>query len=112
LSSLDEDSLYQILTKTKNSLLEQYKALMSVESVDLVFTDEAIKSMAKYAQSANQKIEDIGARRLHTVIEQVMEEISFDANEYSGQQIIITETMVDDKLEKVVSNIDMTRYIL
>ena len=77
LDSLDEDALYQILTQPKNSLLKQYIALLSTENVELEFDDEAIKEIARIAHAANEKMEDIGARRLHTVIERVIEDISF-----------------------------------
>ena len=76
LDSLDENALYQILTQPKNSLLKQYQALLKTENVELKFNDEAIKAIAKIAQNANEKMEDIGARRLHTVIERVIEDIS------------------------------------
>jgi ATP-dependent HslUV protease ATP-binding subunit HslU len=112
LESLDEEALYMILTNTKNSLLRQYKALLAVEDVELEFDDEAIKSFAKYSVVANEKTEDIGARRLHTVIEKVIEDISYDANENSGKKVIVTKELVEEKLEKIVDSIDTTRYIL
>ncbi|MEY4504324.1 MAG: HslU--HslV peptidase ATPase subunit, partial [Pseudomonadota bacterium] len=82
LEALDEEALYAILTQTKNSLPMQYIALLSVEDVKLEFSEEALKSLAKYAKMANEATEDIGARRLHTVIEQVVEDISFLADDY------------------------------
>lgn len=112
LNPLDEDALYQILTNTKNSLLRQYKALLSVEEVDLEFTDDAIRAFARLSVNANEKAEDIGARRLHTVIEKVLEDISFDADEHKGETITITEELVKDKLEDIVDNEDTARYIL
>ena len=112
LESLDEEALYKILTNTKNSLLRQYKALLAVEDVELEFEDDAIKAFAKYAVTANEKTEDIGARRLHTVIEKVLEDISFDADEKKGEKIIVTEKLVGKKLDDIVDNIDVTRYIL
>lgn len=112
LETLDEEALYKILTNTKNSLLRQYEALLSVEEVQLEFDDEAIRAFAKYAVTANEKTEDIGARRLHTVIEKVIEDISFDANEKKGQKIIVTKELVADKLDDIVDNIDTARYIL
>ncbi|MBP7770138.1 MAG: ATP-dependent protease ATPase subunit HslU [Aliarcobacter sp.] len=112
LESLDEEALYKILTNTKNSLLRQYKALLAVEDVELEFEDAAIKAFAKYAVTANEKTEDIGARRLHTVIEKVLEDISFDADEKKGEKIIVTEKLVGEKLDDIVDNIDITRYIL
>jgi ATP-dependent HslUV protease ATP-binding subunit HslU len=112
LETLDEEALYKILTNTKNSLLRQYQALLSVEEVELEFDDEAIRAFAKYAVTANEKTEDIGARRLHTVIEKVIEDISFDADEKKGQKIIVTKELVADKLDDIVDNIDTARYIL
>ncbi len=112
LNPLDEEALYKILTNTKNSLLRQYKALLGVEGVSLEFEDEAIKAFAKLSVSANEKAEDIGARRLHTVIEKVLDEISFSADEHSGETITITKELVHEKLEDLASNEDTARYIL
>ncbi len=112
LESLDENALYSILTNTKNSLLRQYRALLEVEGVDLEFADEAIRAFAKYSVNANEKMEDIGARRLHTVIEKVIEDISFEADEMNGQKVIVTKEMVENKLEDIVDNEDLARYIL
>ncbi len=112
LSSLDEDVLYQILTKPKNSLLRQYEALLSTEGVELKFDDEAIKAMAKISHITNEKTEDIGARRLHTVIERVLEEISFDADEHKGETITVTKELVHKKLDEVIEDEEVSRYIL
>ncbi|ERJ25614.1 HslU--HslV peptidase ATPase subunit [Campylobacter concisus] len=112
LDSLDEDALYQILTQPKNSLLKQYIALLSTENVELEFDDEAIKEIARIAHAANEKMEDIGARRLHTVIERVIEDISFEASEKSGEKINVTKELVKERLKDVVENQDLARYIL
>ena len=112
LDSLDEDTLYKILTQTKNSILRQYEALLSVEDVKLHFSDSAIKALAHYSQVANEKTEDIGARRLHTVVEQVIEDISFEAENYQGKEVEITEDLVKEKLESLVADSDIARYIL
>ena len=112
LESLTEDTLYQILTQTKNSLLRQYEALLGVEKMKLIFEDEAIKTIAKLSHRANEITEDIGARRLHTVIEKVLEDISFNANEYTNQEVIITSELVHEKLDIVVEDDDLSRYIL
>lgn len=112
LEALDEDALYKILTNTKNSLLKQYKALLAVEEVDLEFDDKAIQAFAKYSVAANSKTEDIGARRLHTVIEKVIEDISFDADLNKGSKVVVSEELVEEKLEKIVESEDITRYIL
>ena len=112
LDSLDEDALYQILTQPKNSLLKQYIALLSTENVELEFEDEAIKEVARIAHVANEKMEDIGARRLHTVIERVIEDISFEASEKSGEKINVTKELVKERLKDVVEDQDLARYIL
>jgi ATP-dependent HslUV protease ATP-binding subunit HslU len=112
LEALDEDALYKILTNTKNSLLRQYQALLEVEEVELEFDDEAIRAFAKYAVTANEKTEDIGARRLHTVIEKVLEDISFEADEKKGEKVIVTKELVGEKLDDIVDNVDTARYIL
>ena len=112
LDSLDEDALYQILTQPKNSLLKQYIALLSTENVELEFDDEAIKEIARIAHAANEKMEDIGARRLHTVIERVIEDISFEASEKSGEKINVTKELVKERLKDVVEDQDLARYIL
>lgn len=112
LEALDEEALYKILTNTKNSLLRQYKALLEVEGVELEFDDEAIRAFAKYSVKANEKAEDIGARRLHTVIEKVIEDISFEADEKKGSKVVVTKDLVYEKLEKIVDSEDVTRYIL
>lgn len=112
LEPLNEDALYLILTKPKNSLLEQYKALLATEEMTLSFDENAIRAMARYAQRANQKTEDIGARRLHTVVEKVLEEISFNAHLYQGNTVTITEAMVNTILLPLVEDEDLARYIL
>ena len=112
LDSLDENALYQILTQPKNSLLKQYEALLKTEGVDLKFTDDAIRAIAKIAQNANEKMEDIGARRLHTVIERVIEDISFEANEHGGKTVEVDKALVEKRLSDVVEDQDLARYIL
>jgi len=112
LNPLEEADLYKILTNTKNSLLRQYKALLDVEGVNLEFDDAAIHAFARLSVSANEKAEDIGARRLHTVIEKVLEDISFDADEHNGETITVSEELVKEKLEDIAQNEDTARYIL
>lgn len=112
LNSLTEDVLYKILTQAKNSLLRQYEALLKTEKVNLKFEDEAIQAIAKISQITNEKTEDIGARRLHTVIEKVIEEISYSADEHSGETIIVTKDLVHDRLDDIVEDEDSSRYIL
>lgn len=112
LNSLDEETLYRILTEPKNSLVKQYQALMKVEEVELQFEEKALRAIANYSLTANEKTEDIGARRLHTVLEKVIEDISFDADEYAGQEIVIDKALVEKKVGSVVADEDATRYIL
>lgn len=112
MESLDEKALYDILTIPKNSILKQYAELLRTENVEIVFDENSIKAMAKFAALANEKTEDIGARRLHTVIERVMEDISFKADEFAGEKITIDENLVSSKLSDLIENVDHARYIL
>ena len=89
LSSLDEDDLYRILTEPRNALTRQYEALLATEGVELVFTDGSLREMARLATLVNGRTEDIGARRLPTIFEKVLEEISFSANDRPGERIEI-----------------------
>ncbi len=112
LENLTEEIMYMILTQTKNSIIKQYQALLKVEGVGIVFEDNAIKELAKLSYNANQKSEDIGARRLHTTIEKVLEDISFEAEDYSGQKVTITKELVQSKLEDLVADENLVKYIL
>ncbi len=112
LDSLDEKTLYRILTEPNNSLIKQYEALLRVEDVELVFDESALRAIAAYSLQANEKTEDIGARRLHTVMERILEEISFSADEHSGETIVVDESLVKEKIGDVVEDEDTTRYIL
>ncbi len=112
LENLTEEIMYMILTQTKNSIIKQYQALLQVEGVGIAFEDDAIKELAKLSYNANQKSEDIGARRLHTTIEKVLEDISFEAEDYSGQNVTITKELVQSKLEDLVADENLVKYIL
>ncbi len=112
LENLTEEIMYMILTQTKNSIIKQYQALLKVEGVEIAFEDDAIKELAKLSYNANQKSEDIGARRLHTTIEKVLEDISFEAEDYSGQNVTITKELVQSKLEDLVADENLVKYIL
>ncbi|WP_128481409.1 HslU--HslV peptidase ATPase subunit [Helicobacter pylori] len=112
LENLTEEIMYMILTQTKTSIIKQYQALLKVEGVEIAFEDNAIKELAKLSYSANQKSEDIGARRLHTTIEKVLEDISFEAEDYSGQNVTITKELVQSKLEDLVADENLVKYIL
>ncbi len=112
LENLTEEIMYMILTQTKNSIIKQYQALLKVEGVEIAFEDDAIKELAKLSYNANQKSEDIGARRLHTTIEKVLEDISFEAEDYLGQSVTITKELVQSKLEDLVADENLVKYIL
>ena len=112
LNALTRDDLVRILKEPESSLIKQYIALLSVEDVTLTFTDDAIEQIADLAAEINQGVENIGARRLHTVLEKLLEEISFEASERSGESIIIDAEMVTLKLSDLVRNSDLRKFIL
>lgn len=112
LDSLDDKALYEILTRPKNSLLKQYEQLLKTENLELEFDDEAIKEIAKIASKANEEMQDIGARRLHTVIEKLLEDLSFEADEDAGKKFVVDKKMVEEKLGDIIENKDLARYIL
>ena len=111
LDSLTAEDFKTILTQPKNALVEQYKALLATESVTLEFRDDAIDQLANFAMTVNEQTENIGARRLHTVLERVLEDISFEAPEKSGAVVIDAE-YVRARLADVVANADLSGYIL
>ncbi len=112
LSALTKEDFVKILTQPKNALIIQYTELLKTEGVTLVFTPEAIDRIAELATEVNSSSENIGARRLHTIMELLLEEVSFHAPEISGQTITITPEYVDEKLKGVAQDQDLTRYIL
>lgn len=112
LDSLDEDDFYRILTEPKNALIRQYKELMNTESIQLDFDDEAIREMAKIAKTVNDRTENIGARRLHTILEKLLEDLSFSAPERSGEKVNITAEEVRQHLAEISQDEDLSRYIL
>ncbi|EAJ0057522.1 ATP-dependent protease ATPase subunit HslU [Campylobacter jejuni] len=112
LDSLDDKAFYEILTRPKNSLLKQYSQLLKTENLELDFDNEAIKEIAKIASRANEEMQDIGARRLHTVIEKLLEDLSFEADEYAGKKFVVDKKMVEEKLGDIIENKDLARYIL
>ncbi|CRF50453.1 ATP-dependent hsl protease ATP-binding subunit HslU [Helicobacter heilmannii] len=112
LESLSEEIMHEILTRTKSSIIKQYQALLKVEGVDLMFEPEALKELARLSYLANQKTEDIGARRLHTTLEKVLEDISFNATSYSGQQVVVSKEQVSQRLKDLVEDVDLARFIL
>jgi ATP-dependent HslUV protease ATP-binding subunit HslU len=110
--ALTEDDFYRILTEPKHSLIFQYQALLGAEGVEVTFDESALRQMAHYAYQVNRDSENIGARRLHTILEKVLEELSFSASELTGQTITITDNYVDERLGRIAENIDINRYIL
>jgi len=112
LTALTREDFVKILTQPKNALITQYTELLKTEGVTLEFKPEAIDRLAQLASEVNSRSENIGARRLHTIMELLLEEVSFHAPEIQGQTISITKTYVDEKLSNVVEDQDLTRYIL
>ena len=112
LSALTAEDFERILTEPNASLTEQYKALMATEGVNIEFTQDAIKKIAEAAFRVNEKTENIGARRLHTVIERLMDKISFNASDMNGQTVNIDAAYVSEALGEVVENEDLSRFIL
>ena len=112
LEPLSWENLQQILTEPENSLIRQYEALISTEGAELCFTEEATAEIAKLAHKMNAEMEDIGARRLHTMMEQLLEEISFSVCDNEPGEIDITPEMVHERLDQLVENRDIRRYLL
>lgn len=112
LEALEADDFLQILTQPKNALIRQYTELLATEGVTLDWHDDALRKLAEIAASVNSKTENIGARRLHTILELLLEEISFNAPDLSGQTIPITAEYVEERLGEVVQDQDLSRYIL
>jgi ATP-dependent HslUV protease ATP-binding subunit HslU len=112
LEALGREDFVRILTEPKSALVKQYTALLSTEGVELTFTPAAVERIADYATIVNDRTENIGARRLHTVMEKLLDEISFDAPDLGGQAVIIDEAYVDRMLADIVRNEDLSRYVL
>ncbi len=113
LNSLTEDDFVKILTTPQNALIKQYIALLRTDGIELNFSDDAIKEIAKVAAEVNENVENIGARRLHTIITTLLDELLFDApNNIIDKNILVTQSMVQEKLSSIVKNRDLSRYIL
>ncbi|TKB51155.1 HslU--HslV peptidase ATPase subunit [Ferrimonas sediminicola] len=112
LEALSAEDFVRILTEPNASLTEQYRALMATEGVTIAFTNDGIRRIAEAAWQVNERTENIGARRLHTVMEKLMEEISFDASDKGGETLTIDATYVNDHLDRLVENEDLSRFIL
>jgi ATP-dependent HslUV protease ATP-binding subunit HslU len=112
LSSLDEEDFRRILTQPEASLIKQYGALMQTEGVNLTFTEDAIDAVARLAVQVNASVENIGARRLQTVMERVLDEVSFSAGDKAGQDVTIDGAYVESRVSDLARNVDLSRYIL
>ncbi len=112
LSALNEEDFKRILKEPDNSLIKQYKALLKTENVDLEFTDDGIDMLAKLSAEINASVENIGARRLHTIIEKVLDDISFNASDKPGEKIIINKSYVEKNLGNLVKDTDLSKFIL
>jgi ATP-dependent HslUV protease ATP-binding subunit HslU len=112
LKALNEDDFRRILTEPETNLIRQYSALLKTEQVDLVFTPDAVAEIAKLAADVNRAVENIGARRLHTVMEKLLDEISFAATDSAGQTITIDQGYVRDKVADLAKNADLSKFIL
>ncbi|MGA0299812.1 MAG: ATP-dependent protease ATPase subunit HslU [Paracoccaceae bacterium] len=112
LRALNEGDFVRILTETDNALTLQYRALMETEGVDVTFSDDGISAIAKIAAEVNQSVENIGARRLYTVMERIFEELSFVAPDKSGQSVEVNAQYVEDNLGDLTRNTDLSRYVL
>lgn len=112
LHALKKPEFLRILKEPKNSLIKQYQALMKTEGVDLVFTEDALEEMAGLAEFANEQMENIGARRLHTIMERVMDELSFEAKKFLGQTFKVDAAYVKTCLKEVIQDQDLSQYIL
>ena len=112
LQALGENEFFRILTEPENALIKQYVALMETEGIELVIEEAAIREMAKIAEEVNQRTENIGARRLHTIMERVLEKLSFDAPGLEAGQFVVTKQYVIDQLADVVADEDLSRFIL
>ena len=111
-SSLDKNDFVRILTEPKNALIRQYVALLETEKIRLSFQDDAIEEIARISAEANEKMENIGARRLHTILEKLLDEISFTAPEMPGREVRIDAAYVGERLDAILKDQDLSRYIL
>ena len=112
LDPLSQADLVRILTEPRNALTRQYSALLGAEGVELSFDAGGIEELARVAQDMNTRAQNIGARRLHTVLEKVLEEISFAAPEFAGRAVRVDAAYVREKLDRVLKDEDLSRYIL
>ena len=112
LNALNEEDFKRILKEPDNSLIKQYKELLKTENVNLIFTDDGIDKLAKISAEVNSSVENIGARRLHTIIEKVLDDISFNATDRAGETVTVNEKYVNDNLGSLVRDTDLSKFIL
>ena len=112
LQSLDQSDLKRILTEPKNALTKQYIAMMKTEGIEIEMTDDSIERISELAFQVNESIEDIGARRLHTIMEKLFENISFEAPDLENTEITISSEYVEQELSDIVKDQDLSKYIL
>ena len=112
MSSLEKEDFIRILKEPRNALIRQYIALLETEGITLSFSDDSIDGIADFACKINEQNENIGARRLHTIMERLIEDISFNAPELENKTITIDRPYVEKAISEIAENIDLTRYIL
>ena len=112
LKALTEEDFVRILKDTQASLTEQYRALIGTEGVEVEFTDDGIRAIARIAAEVNGQVENIGARRLQTVMEKLLEEISFEAEDRSGESLVVDAAYVERQLASIARNTDLSKYVL
>jgi ATP-dependent HslUV protease ATP-binding subunit HslU len=112
LDALGRDELVRILTEPESSLVRQYTALLGTEGITLEFTDDGVATVAEIAEQVNRRTENIGARRLHTIMEHLLEELSFEGSEYPDKRVVVDREYVNERLSDIVDDTDLSRYIL
>jgi ATP-dependent HslUV protease ATP-binding subunit HslU len=112
LTALGREEFLRILTEPKNALLIQYTALLQTEGVQVDFRPEAVDEVARLAEEVNTRTENIGARRLHTLMERLLEEVLFEAPDTAGRQVVVDKSYVEGRLQGIIGNEDLSRYIL
>ena len=112
LTPLCKEDFVRILTEPRNSLVRQYTELLATENVELAWKDDGIAAIAELASRVNERTEDIGARRLHTVMEKLLEDLSFDAPDLAGSRHVVDDAFVRERLESLIADEDLSRFIL
>jgi ATP-dependent HslUV protease ATP-binding subunit HslU len=112
LKALTQEDFVRILSSTRASLTEQYQALLGTEGVTITFADSGIEALARIAAEVNESVENIGARRLQTVMEKLLEDVSFDAEDRRGESLTVDAAFVEQQLSSIARNADLSRYVL